>query len=182
MRALRLVTLAPVLVAPAADADRLDVGDYGPADKLGRGLANMVTGVLALPGSIAEGAHDNGAAGAAGGVGGCYMMRRHDGQTLRLHRTQRTGPASLSAGWRDPVSQRRPGRRSAAARHTVPQPTATPPRTPRESPVITRPAKGSPRSVIRRASLWAAPCVVGTGASAPSRVTLRGATRVPSSA
>ena len=32
MRALRLVTLALVLVAPAAHADRLDVGDYGPAD------------------------------------------------------------------------------------------------------------------------------------------------------
>src|SRR5436309_284654 len=69
MRPLRLVTLALVLVAPAAHADRLDVGDHGPADKLGRGLANMVTGVLALPGSIAEGAHDNGAAGAAVGVG-----------------------------------------------------------------------------------------------------------------
>src|SRR5437016_8247646 len=62
MRALRLVALALVLIAPAAHADRLDVGDYGPADKLGRGLANMVTGVLALPGSIAEGAHDNGVA------------------------------------------------------------------------------------------------------------------------
>jgi|SRR5882724_12661053 len=56
MRPLRLVTLALVLVAPAAHADRLDVGDYGPAGKLGRGL-------------IAEGAHDNGAAGAAVGVG-----------------------------------------------------------------------------------------------------------------
>ena len=69
MRALRLAALALVLIAPAAHADRLDVEDYGPVDKLGRGLANMVTGVLALPGSIAEGAHENGASGAAVGLG-----------------------------------------------------------------------------------------------------------------
>ena len=69
MRPLRLVALTLVLIAPAAHADRLGVEDYGPADKLGRGLANMVTGVLALPGSIAEGAHENGASGAAVGLG-----------------------------------------------------------------------------------------------------------------
>ena len=68
MRLLRVVALALALVAPA-HADRLDVEDYGPVDKLGRGLANMVTGVLALPGSIAEGAHENGASGAAVGLG-----------------------------------------------------------------------------------------------------------------
>ena len=68
MRLLRVVALAVALVAPA-HADRLGVEGYGPADKLGRGLANMVTGVLALPGSIAEGAHENGASGAAVGLG-----------------------------------------------------------------------------------------------------------------
>jgi len=68
MRLLRVVALAVALVAPA-HADRLGVEDYGPADKLGRGLANMVTGVLALPGSVAEGAHENGASGAAVGLG-----------------------------------------------------------------------------------------------------------------
>jgi len=58
-----------LVLAPPLYADRLDVNDYGPVDKLGRGLANMVTGVLAFPGSIAEGAHENGAEGAAVGIG-----------------------------------------------------------------------------------------------------------------
>jgi len=56
--------LAVLLAAPARAYTH--VGDeYGPMDKLGRGLAGMTTGFLELPGNIAAENRDHGAGAAA---------------------------------------------------------------------------------------------------------------------
>jgi putative exosortase-associated protein (TIGR04073 family) len=59
--------LGAALLAPPAHAYREDTssGQYTAADKFGRGLADMTTGFLELPGNIVAENRDHGAASAA---------------------------------------------------------------------------------------------------------------------
>jgi putative exosortase-associated protein (TIGR04073 family) len=59
---LPLLVAIPLLLPAPASA-------YGPADKLGRGIANIVTGILVLPGSIARETEEDGAEGIPAGIG-----------------------------------------------------------------------------------------------------------------
>jgi putative exosortase-associated protein (TIGR04073 family) len=60
-----LLLLVPSVGAAYDD----DAGVPGPVQKLGRGVANVVTGVLALPGSIAAETRADGVAGVPKGIG-----------------------------------------------------------------------------------------------------------------
>src|SRR5690242_2706693 len=63
------------LVAPPAWAATRETGDYGPTDKLSRGVANVTTGVLAFPGTIAQKTQEDGASGVPVGIGmGLYRV------------------------------------------------------------------------------------------------------------
>jgi putative exosortase-associated protein (TIGR04073 family) len=57
--------LALTFVAPAAHAYREDASDHTAVAKLGRGLADMTTGFLELPGNIVAESRDHGAGSAA---------------------------------------------------------------------------------------------------------------------
>jgi len=57
--------LALTFVAPAAQADREDASHHTAVAKLGRGLADMTTGFLELPGNIVAENRDHGAGSAA---------------------------------------------------------------------------------------------------------------------
>ena len=57
--------LALAFVAPAAQADREDASHHTAVAKLGRGLADMTTGFLELPGNIVAENRDHGAGSAA---------------------------------------------------------------------------------------------------------------------
>src|SRR5689334_17357829 len=56
------------MLAPATAAIHHD-DDYGPVDKLGRGVAGITTGVLALPGTMMEETREDGASGIPIGFG-----------------------------------------------------------------------------------------------------------------
>jgi len=68
MRRTLAVLLAIPLCAPAVWA-ATSSDDYGPTDKLSRGIANMTTGVLEVPGTIVDKTHDDGAVGVPIGFG-----------------------------------------------------------------------------------------------------------------
>jgi putative exosortase-associated protein (TIGR04073 family) len=74
-RTLAFLLVLPLVAPPAWAATTRDTGDYGPTDKLSRGVANITTGVLALPGTIAQKTEEDGASGVPVGIGmGLYHM------------------------------------------------------------------------------------------------------------
>jgi putative exosortase-associated protein (TIGR04073 family) len=69
MRTIFALLLAVPLAIPTVAAARTNGEDYGPVDKLSRGVANMTTGVLALPGTIMDKTREDGASGIPVGIG-----------------------------------------------------------------------------------------------------------------
>ena len=67
-RILMAALFSLAMLAPAGAAVHND-SDYGPVDKLGRGVADITTGVLALPATMMERTNEDGASGIPVGFG-----------------------------------------------------------------------------------------------------------------